>query len=220
MIVSAAGSMTTDMSVVDPNTAVSELITWEMFLDYVTLLYTNPALARPVDTVAPTEWDDFEVGAGTIVDFTSGTNIITFDAAYPNEAFSTQFNGNNPALGTSPYTWIGRSVFATPGNKLLCSDYAAVYVSAAEAADVTAGTNDTEGWYVFGPGVDTAPGSNGYIAWTTPVAWPTGANNDDGYLGNNNAVVHEMGVAWLSNYTGAAGSGGTDSWSAFPGMTP
>ena len=55
-IVSAAGSMTTDLTVTDPNTAVAEVITWEMFLDYVTLLYTDPALVRPADSDA-TDWD-------------------------------------------------------------------------------------------------------------------------------------------------------------------
>ena len=53
MIVSAGGSMETSMTVIDPNTSVSEVITPQMFLDYVKLLYTDPALVRPNNSITP-----------------------------------------------------------------------------------------------------------------------------------------------------------------------
>ena len=73
MIVSAAGSMSTTMAVIDPNTAASENITPDMFLDYVTLLYTNPSLARPVNTTDP---------GGTVYDTYTQTASISFGAGY------------------------------------------------------------------------------------------------------------------------------------------
>ena len=165
------------------------------------------------DATSGTNWDTFVLGAGTIVNYSSSANTITYHVDYPNTTAASQFNALNVSpLGTSPYQKTPLSNYTSAVMKDYMAPYAAVYVHAAEAASGDYGKNDTEGWYVFGPGEDRTPGVNGYIEWRTPVAWPTGANNDDGYIGINNSVNYEQSVAWLSDYKGGLGSGGTDSW--------
>lgn len=81
LIVSAAGSMSTTMTVIDPNTAASEDITPEMFLDYVKLLYTNPSLERPTnsDVLDYTNYMAANAGANYNI-VLSGTSTYGFTA--------------------------------------------------------------------------------------------------------------------------------------------
>ena len=76
LIVSAAGSMSTTMSVVDPNTGVTELISPEMFLDYVKLLYTDPSSSRPSGPLQTITYTGN--GAGFIASVSStGVNVLS-----------------------------------------------------------------------------------------------------------------------------------------------
>ena len=73
--------------------------------------------------------------------------------------------------------------------------------------------NDTVGWYIF----QRDNIVNGLVDYMVPVAWPTGANEDTGYLGWYDLNVPDTvkyGCTFLDSYVGAEGSGGTDIWTA------
>jgi hypothetical protein len=164
-----------------------------------------------------TDWDTYQLGMGTIPQFSTSSNVITYDPSYPDNAGGgatgmTQYNASNTGSGASPYTYAPRSRFSTDADILTMAPYTAIYCSAAEAASGGGTASTVEGWYVFGPGANDNPGGNGYQTYSTPVAWPTGANNDDGYISVNAGFVNN--IVWLSAYTDAAGSGGTDAWTA------
>ena len=206
LVVSAAGSVTASVAGIPASD----------FFAYVSSLYTDPTQARPASPGA-TDWDTYQLGMGTIPQFSTNSNVITYDASYPDNAGGgaagmTQFNASNTGSGSSPYIYAPRSRFATDADILTMAPYAALYCSAAEAASGVNSASTVEGWYVFGPGANDNPGGNGYQTYNTPVAWPTGANNDDGYISVNAGFVNN--VVWLSAYTDAAGSGGTDAWTA------
>ena len=166
---------------------------------------------QPACAAGSDDWDTWQLGAGMIPSFSTSSNDITFNSAYPNVTGSDQFNADNTGSGSSPYQYVPRSRYAAAADKPLMAPYAAIYITAAEAASGDRSASDVEGWYVFGPGVDTTPGENGYIEYSTPVAWPAIANNNDGYISVNAGFTSP--VVWLSQYDGGTGSGGTANWS-------
>ena len=163
------------------------------------------------------DWDTHQLGFGMINKFSTSSNNIAFDPAYPDitGANSTQFNGSNVGNGvTWPYLYGPRSRYAAPADKANMPSYCAIYISAEEAASGLTAAN-AEGWYVFGPGVDQDPGNAGYIDYApNPVAWPTSSNSTDGLLGVNTG--YSCHTVWLDDYTDTTGSGGTDSWTKPP----
>jgi hypothetical protein len=165
----------------------------------------------------PYGWSAYQLGMGMINEFsTNGGNTIAFDLGYPDltGANAYEFNGSNSGGGTWPYLYGPRSRFATVGDKADMPPYAAIYISAAEAASGLTQAN-AEGWYVFGPGIDDNPGNSGYIEYApNPLAWPSASNSTDGLLGVNNG--YSAHTVWLSDYTGGTGVGATDSWTEPP----
>lgn len=156
----------------------------------------------------PDNWYTYQLGAGVAPGYGNFPLTPVLDVEFPLDA-----NTYGPGCQFSGYTNSAISLFSTAANKNKMPEYFGVYISAAEAAAGSFGHADTEGWYVFGPKVDASPGVNGYCNYA-PHAWPTGGS--DGANGGlwNNASTYDVGVVYLSNYTGATGNGGTDSWSA------
>ena len=172
---------------------------------------------RIEESTATNNWDTYQLGMGMINNFSTSSNKIAFDLAYPDitGANAFEFNGSNAGNGiTWPYLYGPRSRYSAPNDKANMPPYAAIYVSAAEAASGATAAN-AEGWYVFGPGVDDNPGNAGYIDYApNPLAWPSACNSADGLIGVNTG--YSAHTVWLSDYTGTTGVGGTDSWTEPP----
>ena len=170
-----------------------------------------------IPTGEANDWDTYQLGMGMINSFSTSGNDIAFGLDYPDTTGGNayQFNGSNAGNGvTWPYLYGPRSRYAAPADKANMPSYAAIYISAEEAASDATAAN-AEGWYVFGPGVDQDPGNSGYIDYATnPVAWPSTSRSADGLIGVNNG--YSASVVWLSDYTGDTGVGGTDSWTEPP----
>ena len=156
----------------------------------------------------PDNWYTYQEGAGVAPGYGNFPLTPVLDAQFPLDA-----NTFGPGCQFLGYTTSAVSLFSTPANKDKMPEYFGVYITAAEAAAGTYGHADTEGWYVFGPKIDDSPGVNGYCNFA-PYAWPTGGS--DGTNGGlwNNGSTYDVGVVYLSDYTGATGNGGTDGWSA------
>ena len=166
------------------------------------------------------DWNTFQLGAGTIPAYTSGTNTVTYNAAYPNVTAASQFNAKNISGPTTPYNYVPQSNYTSEVMYPYMSQYAAVYITAEEAASGAYGRGDTEGWFVFGTAEPTNPTGDGYMVWTEPIAWPAGTTYDNGYLGISNSDPFTEAVVWLSDYTGATGSGGTAGWTTPTELLP
>ncbi len=154
------------------------------------------------------DWDTYQQGAGTIDPINTSDKTITYDASYPNQTPATAAKLVNVG-GAYPFKYALTTSFMSPADKASMSSYAAMYAQAGEFN----GRGNSEGWYVFGPGVDNFPGISSGIDFDTPVAWPTGANDGSGLLDVNTSTEKNK-IVWLSNYTGTTGNGGTDSWTA------
>ena len=177
--------------------------------DTVTKMYAGADLIYS----SATDWDTYEVGAGTTAGYIhTSTLTITYDSSYP-------YDGTylDPRLVTSGYANNGSSYYALYADRLAMAPYIAIWITPPEAASGTHGEADTSGWYVYKKNADPNPGGNGTQPYS-PYACPTGGGNGSGNgLGLwNNAGDYNVARVLLSNYTGSAGEGGTDSWTDPP----
>lgn len=181
------------------------------------------------EPVSAVNWTDNNVGSFLTQSW--NTNAFRADWDYNWDADPTYRYAGRMATssgGSSPYHYSPESNYYTPANVILTPPYVAVWCPPEHTTDGSAyGRNDTSGWYLYE--------RNGYIDGTpegsTPsgntrakyqaLAWPTGANNDDGYMGMGGGDTYKFFIAQFSSYSGPTGSGGTDSWTApFDWSTP
>lgn len=156
------------------------------------------------------DWFTYQNGAGTIDDLDSaGTGVtITYQAAYPKgtdlDAIKMESTG-----GTFPLSYTPMS---EPDGSGTFSPYLAIYAQ----AGLGFAPNDTSGWWLF-QNANVTFGSRD--RWRIPIAWPSGANDDNGYLGIVQTTNTSCVVVTLSQAPQASGSGGTDGWSV-PNFLP
>ena len=84
LIVSASGSMTADITVTDPVTGAVEIITPEMFMDFVLSLYTNSGQSRPNGI----DWDTYTDGRFYDIGF-NGTQSTAAEYVDPSTAYAS-----------------------------------------------------------------------------------------------------------------------------------
>jgi hypothetical protein len=163
-------------------------------------------------SAAGSDWDTYEVGAGVTAGYGSFNPATTFESSYPMDSGSF-----DPKLKTGGYTSGGSSSFATYADRLKMPDFVGIWITTAEAASGSFGKADNSGWYIYKKDADPNPGGNSSQPYT-PWACPTGGGNGTGNgLGLwNNGGDYNVARVMLSNYTDAAGEGGTDSWSDPP----
>lgn len=168
------------------------------------------------------DWTDNELGASFISRL--DTNYLPHDYVqkYPLDSALQNVNRlSGYSGGSSPFNYAANGQYASPANQIKAPLFYGIWVSPQHDTDSgTAYGHNDDGWYVFkrngysdGTAEGGTPTSNGraeYIPW----AWPTGANNDDGYLGTGGSETYPFFGVALSAYSGTTGSGGTDSWTA------
>lgn len=151
------------------------------------------------------DWFTYQNGAGTIPDLDpSGDQTITYQGAYSKQTDLDAISMESDGTGTFPKSFTPMS---EPDGSGSFSPYIAIYVQSGAGSS----PNDTTGWHVF---QNANVGFGTRARWRTPVAWPTGSNNNDGRLGVTQTSNQICAVATLSQAPAASGAGGTDSWSA------
>ena len=152
------------------------------------------------------DWYTFQNGAGSITDLDpSGDQTITYESAYPKQTDLDAITMEAvPRTGVFPHNYTPMS---EPEGSGSFPPYLAIYVQAGTGTSA----NDTSGWHVF-QDANVAFGTR--TRWRTPVAWPSGSNNNDGRLGTSQTTNQACAVVTLSQAPAASGSGGTDSWTA------
>ena len=151
------------------------------------------------------DWFTYQNGAGTIPDLDpSGDQTITYQGAYSKQTDLDAIKMESDGTGTFPKSYTPMS---EPDGSGSFSPYIAIYVQSGAGSS----PNDTMGWHVF---QNANVGFGTRARWRTPVAWPTGSNNNDGRLGVTQTSNQICAVATLSQAPAASGAGGTDSWSA------
>lgn len=162
-----------------------------------------------IPATATEDWFTYQNGAGTISDLDpAGNQAITYQSAYPKQTDLDEIKMES-AGGTFPLSYTPMS---EPDGAGSFSSHLAIYAQ----AGLGLSPNDTTGWYVF-ENANVTFGSRD--RWRTPVAWPSGANNDDGRMGTVQTTKTSCVVVTLSQAPTASGSGGTDGWSA-PSFIP
>jgi len=150
------------------------------------------------------DWFTYQNGAGTIPDLDpAGDQTITYQSAYPKQTDLDAIKMEN-AGGTFPLSFTPMS---EPDGSGSFSPFLAIFVQAGSGSS----PNDTTGWHVF---QNSNVGFGTRARWRTPVAWPTGSNNNDGRLGTTQTTNQVCAVVTLSQAPEASGAGGTDNWTA------
>lgn len=179
---------------------------------------------QPSGAAPAVDWTDNNVGGSLIQIINTGGWSHDYDYHYPlvspyvePSRFGSRWASTNSA-GTNPYLYSPEGTFATPANVILSPPYVAVWIPPETAAETNYASNDTKGWHLFerdgyfdGTPEGSTPSANTRAIYK-PLAWPTGSNNDDGFLGVGGSLYKPF-IAQLSSYSGSTGSGGTDSWS-------
>jgi len=166
----------------------------------------------PAPASSGSDWDTYELGAGTAGGYGNVEYAISFDTSFPMDSGSF-----DPKLKTNGYTSGGVGKFATYANRLKMPAFFGIWVTPAEAASGSFGKADNSGWYIYKKDADPNPGGNGsqpYSQWACPTGGANGTGNGLGLW--NNGGDYNVARVMLSNYTDAAGEGGTDSWSDPP----
>lgn len=186
---------------------------------------------QPSSSAPAIDWTDNNIGS--FLNHTFDTNGFRwdYDYHYPLDAAYRQVGRMSVTSSsvldtktTGSYRYTPEGVFATPANQILSAPYCAVWCPPEHTAAGGASPNDS-GWYLFernGAYVystatwypeGSTPAANGRALYQ-PLAWPSGANDNDGYMSVGGSNLYKYFFSQISSYSGPTGSGGTDSWSS------